>query len=283
MGDVENVLQSSKKRVVGRKLTCDTLIDNEEDDADLEAGTFKKAVRRFLQPENNQSKKAKNEETKQPESKAPGVEDKSTSNNDVADRKNAGKELAQTQTPKQDTYILPPVNYHSLLAPVSLCCRCRIKVSNPKLQKMLLLFTNLRYVILKLRLWNIYLMNCNLSKLAMFASPLGSHLFCTILWMLWYARNQAVFSGATTDPVNLAHRAVQFIQTFNPANVKQRPQPPRWGLILKNKTQTGIVTHSKCKLESVEVDPCLAEALGVRWALQEAMRLGIQRLMLSLW
>ncbi|RHN66330.1 hypothetical protein MtrunA17_Chr3g0089741 [Medicago truncatula] len=55
MGDVENVLQSSKKRVVGRKLTCDTLIDNEEDDADLEAGTFKKAVRRFLQPENNQS------------------------------------------------------------------------------------------------------------------------------------------------------------------------------------------------------------------------------------
>jgi len=93
-------------------------------------------------------------------------------------------------------------------------------------------------------------MNCNLSKLAMFASPLGSHapfnmglhswlldwlscadkddsqLFCTILWKLWYARNQAVFNGATTDPVNLAHTAVQFIQEFNATNVKQRHQPP---------------------------------------------------------
>lgn len=55
MGNAENVLQSSKKRAAVRKFTRDTLIDNEEDDADLEAGTFKKAVRRFLQPENNQS------------------------------------------------------------------------------------------------------------------------------------------------------------------------------------------------------------------------------------
>ena len=171
-------------------------------------------------------------------------------------------------------------------------------------------------------------MNCNLSKLDLFASPLGSHapfnmdlhswlldwlscadkdgsqLFCTILWKLWYARNQAVFNGATTNPVSLAHRAVHYSQELNAANVKQRPQPPHqrrdnagtfqdvshhmfvdagcfsngqtgWGLILKNQTQTGIDTHSKCKLESVEVDPCLAEALGVRWALQEAVRLGI--------
>ncbi|AES79296.1 NUP50 (nucleoporin 50 kDa) protein [Medicago truncatula] len=114
MGNAENVLQSSKKRAAVRKFTRDTLIDNEEDDADLEAGTFNKASEEVL-PE-----KAKNEETKQPESKALEVEDKSTSNNDVADIKNAGKELAQTQTPKQDTYILPPVNYHSLLAPASL-------------------------------------------------------------------------------------------------------------------------------------------------------------------
>ncbi|XP_024634454.1 uncharacterized protein [Medicago truncatula] len=177
-------------------------------------------------------------------------------------------------------------------------------------------------------------MNCNLSKLALFASPLRSHapfnmdlhsylldwlscavkddsqLFCTILWKLWYARNQAVFNGATTDPVNLAHTAIQFIQEFNAANVKQRPQPPRqrrdndgtcqdishhmfvdagcfsngqtgWGLILKNQTQTGIITHHKCKLDSVEVDPCLAEALRVTWALQVAVRLGIQSLKLS--
>lgn len=48
MGDGENVLQSSKKRVVRRKLTRDTLIDNEEDDVDLEARTFKKASEEVL-------------------------------------------------------------------------------------------------------------------------------------------------------------------------------------------------------------------------------------------
>ena len=31
----------------------------------------------------------------------------------------------------------------------------------------------------------------------------------------------------------------------------------------------------------MEVDPCLAEALGVTWALQVAVRLGIQSLKLS--
>jgi Ran-binding protein 3 len=48
MGNAENVLQSSKKRAAGRKLTRDTLIDNEEDDADLEAETFKKASEEVL-------------------------------------------------------------------------------------------------------------------------------------------------------------------------------------------------------------------------------------------
>jgi len=83
-------------------------------------------------------------------------------------------------------------------------------------------------------------MKCNLSKLALFASHLGSHtpinmdlncwmsewlscadkegsqLFCTILWKLWFARNLAIFNGAITDPVKLAQTAVQFTQEAMP-------------------------------------------------------------------
>lgn len=75
-------------------------------------------------------------------------------------------------------------------------------------------------------------MNCQLAKLSMFASPLGSHapintdmhcwllewltcrikegsqLFCVILWKLWYERNQAVFKGDATEPVTIAQSAV---------------------------------------------------------------------------
>lgn len=43
MEDAKNALQSSKKRAAERELTRDTPLDDEEDDTDLEAGTFKKA------------------------------------------------------------------------------------------------------------------------------------------------------------------------------------------------------------------------------------------------
>lgn len=142
MGDAEGALQSSKKRAAGRELTRDTPIDDEEDDADFEAGTFKKAseevlaTRRMVKVVRRQQKsapnpfagirlpaptestaksdeatsetqpeKAKDEETKQPEIKAPEVEDKSTSNNDVADRNNAGKDLAEKETDSDNSKV----------------------------------------------------------------------------------------------------------------------------------------------------------------------------------
>ncbi|XP_039689079.1 nuclear pore complex protein NUP50A isoform X2 [Medicago truncatula] len=142
MGDAENALQSSKKRAAGRELTRDTPIDDEEDDTDFEAGTFKKAseevlaTRRMVKVVRRQQKsapnpfagirlpaptestaksgeatsetqpeKAKDEETKQPEIKAPEVEDKSTSNNDVADRNNAGKDLAEKETDSDNSKV----------------------------------------------------------------------------------------------------------------------------------------------------------------------------------
>ncbi|XP_058728962.1 nuclear pore complex protein NUP50A [Vicia villosa] len=135
MEDTENALQSSKKRAAGRELTRDTPLDDEEDDTEVNAGTFKKASdevlasRRIIKVARRQQtnsapssnpfagirlsaptessakpveataetlpEKAKNEETKQPESKALEVEDKSTSNNDAAEKNNVNQELVE--------------------------------------------------------------------------------------------------------------------------------------------------------------------------------------------
>ncbi|CAI8601207.1 unnamed protein product [Vicia faba] len=137
MEDAENALQSSKKRAAGRELTRDTPIDDEEDDADLNAGTFKKASdevlasRRIIKVARRQQtnsapssnpfagirlsapteasakpveataetlpEKTKDEETKQPESKTLEVEVKST-NNDAAEKNNVNKELAEKES-----------------------------------------------------------------------------------------------------------------------------------------------------------------------------------------
>lgn len=93
-------------------------------------------------------------------------------------------------------------------------------------------------------------MHCNIVKLVLFASQLGSHipqyvelnnwilswltckdtlgsqLFCTLLWKLWFARtrNQAVFKGVAVDPVNIASSALLFVQNFNSVNPR-RNQP----------------------------------------------------------
>nr|XP_027191232.1 LOW QUALITY PROTEIN: nuclear pore complex protein NUP50A-like [Cicer arietinum] len=139
MGDSEDAFPSSKKRAAGRELTRDTpLDDDEEDSADLDAGTFKRAsdevlaTRRIIKvarrqqtnsaPSSNpfaairlaapaesnakpgeaatvtQPEKAKDEETKQPEGETREVEDKSTSNNDAAEKSNEKKELAEKES-----------------------------------------------------------------------------------------------------------------------------------------------------------------------------------------
>ncbi|KAI5392598.1 nuclear pore complex protein NUP50A [Lathyrus oleraceus] len=139
MEDTENALQSSKKRAAGRELTRDTPLDDDEDDADLYTGTFKKASdevlasRRIIKvgrrqqtnstpssnpfagirlsaPTESSAKpveataetlpeKAKDDETKQQlESKALEVQDKSTSNNDAAEKNNVSKELAEKES-----------------------------------------------------------------------------------------------------------------------------------------------------------------------------------------
>jgi ribonuclease HI len=170
-------------------------------------------------------------------------------------------------------------------------------------------------------------MQCNIMKLALFASPLGcqpplntdlncwllewltcsdkfgAQLFCTTLWKFWFYRNQVVFNDRVIDPVMLAQASVHAVHEYNDANkqdnvvqVCSRERnsshiPPLlfsmnidagcfdnaqtgWGLVLKD--NTGTVIFSACRREQIEVSPILAEALGLRWAIQTAISQGIQ-------
>ncbi|GAU33864.1 hypothetical protein TSUD_66510 [Trifolium subterraneum] len=50
--------------------------------------------------------------------------------------------------------------------------------------------------------------------------------------------------------------------------------PTVWGLVLKNHDR--ITTFSACKCDDIAVDPIMAEALGVRWAIQFVREQGLQ-------
>jgi ribonuclease HI len=169
-------------------------------------------------------------------------------------------------------------------------------------------------------------LKCDIFKLTLFASQLGSHipididlhdwilkwlvcqdplgvqLFCTLMWKFWDGRNAVVFKGWQMDPTRLALEALNFVHEFNEANPSRNrrvmgsqtiSQPSRctslfslfvdagccnsghtvWGLVLRN--LNGETVLSACKREDITAEPLLAEALGVRWALQVAIEQGI--------
>ncbi|XP_045822165.1 uncharacterized protein LOC123915058 [Trifolium pratense] len=171
-------------------------------------------------------------------------------------------------------------------------------------------------------------LKCDMFKLTLFASHLGSHipididlhdwilkwlvcqdplgvqLFCTLLWKFWAGRNAVIFNGWQMDPTFLALDALSFVQEFNEANPSRNrralvsqsiSEPSRstcssmnsmfvdagccnsghtvWGLVLRN--LNGETVFSACKREDITAEPLLAEALGVRWALQVATDQGV--------
>jgi exonuclease III/ribonuclease HI len=176
-------------------------------------------------------------------------------------------------------------------------------------------------------------MQCNLMRLTLFASHLGSHmpfemdlhdwilswltcqdmlgsqLFCTILWKFWTGRNNTVFQGINMDPPRMAEEALNFVAEFNEANPRRHirtgmyqvlSQPPLnpplfslfvdagcfsngctgWGAAIHD--QDGRTILSCCCRENISVEPLLAEALGVRWAIQVALEQGITSISINL-
>ncbi|GAU21787.1 hypothetical protein TSUD_329120, partial [Trifolium subterraneum] len=102
-------------------------------------------------------------------------------------------------------------------------------------------------------------LKCDIFKLTLFASHLG--------------RNASVFNGIKLDPGRLALDVTSFVHDFNEANPPSMSGPTVWGLVLRN--SDGETIFSACKREEISVDPLMAEALGVRWALQLVVDQGI--------
>lgn len=130
----------------------------------------------------------------------------------------------------------------------------------------------------------------------------GAQLFSTLLWKIWFARNQLLFKNVAVDPQRVAADANSFVSEYCLANPAISSSAGRgigsgmqmdsstgtkvfvdagcfseggtgWGLVILD--GDGVISYSACKREDIVVSPLLAEALGVRWALQISDQLGI--------
>ncbi|XP_045789429.1 uncharacterized protein LOC123884387 [Trifolium pratense] len=130
----------------------------------------------------------------------------------------------------------------------------------------------------------------------------GAQLFCVLMWKIWNARNNLVFNNKLVDPIAIAHEAMYFMQELSPsphennatlmqdAVLAAQPMPSAphvfyvdggcfsgnatgWGMVIYN--QSGHVVLSACRKELIDVEPVLAEAIGVRWCLQKAIELNM--------
>jgi ribonuclease HI len=124
-------------------------------------------------------------------------------------------------------------------------------------------------------------------------------LFTYTLWKIWKGRNEVVFNKSNFSPNTIAATISDAVEEFNIANKPQERaalsvtthtlawEPPSlsttkinidagcfpngttgWGMVVRN--HEGAVSRAETKLESLKIDPTVAEALGLRWCLQWA-------------
>jgi ribonuclease HI len=137
---------------------------------------------------------------------------------------------------------------------------------------------------------------------------MGAQLFCILLWKIWSARNNLIFNQQVVNPIVVAQEAMSFVQELNPSsptnnlsllhdNVlfsQQMPSAPNifyvdagcfsgtatgWGMIVYN--HMGDVVLSACRKELIDVEPVLAEAIGVRWCLQKAIEANMKDIVIA--
>ena len=135
---------------------------------------------------------------------------------------------------------------------------------------------------------------------------LGSQLFCTTMWKMWFYRNQVVFNQISPYPHIVANAALDFIVEFNHTMQKKRNQLQPHGAAAVAAAPSPVcnahviqvdagcfpegfttfdcvfkdgrdsVYFSACNKEEVSIEPVLAEALAIRWCLQLAKEKGLQ-------
>jgi ribonuclease HI len=127
---------------------------------------------------------------------------------------------------------------------------------------------------------------------------MGAQLFCVLLWKIWGARNNLIFNSKPVNPIEVAQDAMSFVQELpsyhqarNPTSLQNDhvtelslPSAPNvfyvdascfsgtatgWGMVVYN--HLGHVVLSACRKDLIDIEPVLAEAMGVRWCLQQAI------------
>jgi ribonuclease HI len=128
----------------------------------------------------------------------------------------------------------------------------------------------------------------------------GVQIFCTTLWKIWFYRNKLIFEQQPFIPLDVASSASSFVAEFCPNFLREIDVNTHvvheasqanslvcnriyvdagcfsngstgWGLVVKD--HEGSVILSACKKEEIQTSPNLAEALGIRWAMQTAIAL----------
>ncbi|XP_058739812.1 uncharacterized protein LOC131611980 [Vicia villosa] len=134
-----------------------------------------------------------------------------------------------------------------------------------------------------------------------------NQLMCTMLWQIWKARNKCVFEGVTVSPPKVVSDSVNYLAEFNcfipqdrrlqqTENAAPRECPDdvflvqvdagcfndgtvAMGCVIKKHNDEVIVAASK-RME-VSVSPSTAEAMAIRWGLQVARDLKLQKIVVQ--
>ncbi|XP_058784773.1 uncharacterized protein LOC131659623 [Vicia villosa] len=131
-------------------------------------------------------------------------------------------------------------------------------------------------------------------------------LLCTLMHKIWRARNCLLYQNKASDPIKVAAEALDSVLEFNKWNpvlsakrklTSQEEHMPQdvhvlqvdagsfptgfvaFGCVIKDPNGTGIL--AACKKDMLSIDPLVAEILGIRWSLQLAKSLNLERILVQ--
>ncbi|XP_058749287.1 uncharacterized protein LOC131622279 [Vicia villosa] len=137
---------------------------------------------------------------------------------------------------------------------------------------------------------------------------LCSQMLCSLLWKIWEARNLLLFQKTAKPPEFVAMEAWDTVLEYNDANPipkKMNPVPSVWNSKNHDKElaiiqvdagcyEEGVVAfgclikswdskviYGACKRETMSADPALAELLAIRWCLQVAKEIHLDKIIVQ--
>ncbi|XP_058760957.1 uncharacterized protein LOC131634317 [Vicia villosa] len=136
---------------------------------------------------------------------------------------------------------------------------------------------------------------------------IGDQLKCSLLWQLWKTKNLLLYQQKSVEPWIVAEETLVAVKEFNITNPCVKVKTPSFnsletpsdhevytmnvdagcfedgsvafGCLIKN--QDGNVLLAACKREEVSVCPLIGETLAIRWSLQVAKELKVERILVQ--